>query len=54
MCSKINPFASKNEFIIGADLYESVKTFSDYSFSSRGTFDVELDGKYAVYAVTRK
>ena len=54
MCSKINHFASKNEFVIGADLYESAKKLPDYEFASKGEFDTYLKNGYSVYAVTRK
>jgi len=32
MCSKINHFAAKNEFVIGGDLYEAAKKLPDYDF----------------------
>jgi len=53
MCSKINHFATKNEFVIGADLYESIKKLSDYDFTSKGEFKDDLPSGYSVYGVTR-
>ena len=54
MCSKINHFASKNEFVIGGDLYESVKKLPDYEFTSKGAFDTGLKSDYSIYTITRK
>ena len=54
MCSKINHLATKNEFVIGADLYESAKKLPDYDFASKGEFKGDLLSGYSVYGVTRK
>ncbi|MDH3489666.1 MAG: hypothetical protein OEL56_04380 [Nitrosopumilus sp.] len=54
MCSKINHLATKNEFIIGADLYESTKKLPDYNFTLKGEFKGDLPSGYSIYGVTRK
>jgi len=54
MCSKINHYATKNEFVIGGDLYEAAKKLPDYSFSPKGEFAAELKNDYSIYSVTRK
>jgi class 3 adenylate cyclase len=54
MCSKINHTASKNEFVIGGDLYEAAKKLPDYIFSLKGKFTSELKNDYSIYSVTRK
>lgn len=54
ICNKINRMAPHNCFIIGADLYETVKKFPEYSFTSNGTYSSELKSSYPVYLVSRK
>ena len=54
ICNKINRLAPQNCFIIGADLYETTKKFSEYSFSSQGKYSSELKSEYSVYLVSRK
>ncbi|HUT05658.1 MAG TPA: adenylate/guanylate cyclase domain-containing protein [Nitrosopumilaceae archaeon] len=54
MCSKINHFATKNEFVIGGDLYQVTKKLPDYSFSSKGKCDLQSKYSYPVYSVCRK
>jgi len=54
ICSKINRMAPRNNFVIGADLYEITKKYSEYSFSSHSKFDSELKSDYSVYLVSRK
>ena len=54
MCSKINHFAKKNEFVIGGDLYEAAKKLPDYRFSSQSGLTDEIQSEYPVYLVTRK
>ena len=54
MCVKINHFAQKNGFVIGADLYEMVKKMDDYYFSSTKSYHSDQKFQYPVYAVTRR
>ena len=54
ICSKINHFATKNEFVIGADLYEVTKKLPDYNFTLKGEYNSDLKNDYSIYAVTRK
>jgi class 3 adenylate cyclase len=53
MCAKINHFAQKNGFVIGADLYEMVKKMDDYNFTSVQSYRSDQKFQYPVYAVTR-
>jgi class 3 adenylate cyclase len=54
MCSKITHCATKNEFVIGGDLYEAAKKLPDYRFFLKGKFESELKNNYLIYSVTRK
>jgi len=54
MCAKINHFAQKNGFVIGADLYEMVKKMDDYNFTSVQSYRSDQKFQYPVYAVTRR
>ena len=54
ICNKINRMAPHNCFIIGADLYETTKKFTEYSFLSHGKYNSELKSNYSIYLVSRK
>ena len=53
ICCKINGKAEKNGVVIGADLYQIVKKFSNYYFKDIGSYDVGLRKQYPIYSVTR-
>lgn len=54
LCSKINTAASPNGVVIGGDLYQIVRSSSDYCFDSRGAYGLGLKFSYPVYSVTRR
>ena len=54
ICSKINRLAPDNRFVIGSDLYQTAKKFSEYRFSSHGKYDSDLKSDYSVFMVSRK
>ena len=51
---KINRLAAKNQFVIGGDLYEVSKKFSDYNVIARGHYDGDQRFNYPVFSVLRK
>ena len=53
-CSKINSLAAKNEMIIGSDLHEQLKKFTEYKFKQAGSYSVDLKHPYPTYTVSRK
>lgn len=54
MCSKINHQASKNQVVIGGDLYQIIKKFSNFKFQQTKGYAIGLKNDYPVYLVTRK
>ena len=54
MCSKINRIASTNGIVLGGDLFQMVKDFSDYSFKQVKGCSVGFKFDYPVYTVRRK
>jgi hypothetical protein len=52
MCAKINRCAGKNEFVIGGDLYETVKKSTRYKFELVSSYDVGFRFSYPVYKVS--
>ena len=51
--SKINRFASPNNFVIGSDLREMVKNFSEYSYKQVASYNSGFKFDYPVFAVRR-
>ncbi len=54
MCSKINRLAGRNEFVLGGDLHNMVKKFSDYKFKQVKDYSLGFKLSYPVYSVCRK
>ena len=54
MCSKINRCAPPNGLVIGGDLFQMVKSFSDYKFKQTKDYSIGFKYSYPVYNVTRK
>ena len=54
MCSKINHAAGRNECVVGGDLYQMVKSFTEYQFSEQKGFSLGFKQAYPIYAVKRK
>lgn len=58
ICSKINSKALPNQMVIGGDLYQIIKSFSnhrdDYRFKSVGEYSVGFKQMYPVYSVLIK
>ena len=54
MCSKINHAATKNNIVIGGDLYSMVHKFDDYKFMEIKGFSLGFKHTYPVYTVHRK
>jgi CheY-like chemotaxis protein len=58
ICSKINSKALPNQMVIGGDLYQTIKSFSnhrhDYRFKSVGEYSVGFKQMYPVYSVLIK
>lgn len=52
--AKINSLAPKDGFVIGGDLFQIAKSYSDYKFSGIKECIVVLDKKYPVYLVQDK
>jgi adenylate cyclase len=53
-CSKINSLCPINDIIIGGDLYEITKKFSEYNFKKIDGYSIDLKHSYPVYSVKRK
>ena len=53
-CSKINSLCPINDMIIGGDLYETTKKFSEYKFKKIDSYSMDLKHSYPVHSVTRK
>ena len=53
-CAKINRFALPNNVIVGSDVYENIKSLSDYNFRNMNVNPVGTKAIYSVYLVTRK
>lgn len=54
MCAKINRLATKNQFVIGGDLFQMVKEFKIYQFKEISDFSVGFKLSYPVYQVADK
>jgi class 3 adenylate cyclase len=54
MCSKINHHADKDQVVIGGDLYQVAKKFSNFKFQQIEECAIGLKNGYPVYHVTRK
>jgi len=54
MCSKINHLATKNQFVIGGDLFHMVKEFKIYQFKEINDFSLGFKLSYPVYSVSHK
>ncbi|RMF28939.1 MAG: adenylate/guanylate cyclase domain-containing protein [Candidatus Nitrosothermus koennekii] len=52
ICSKINPIAKPNSFIIGQELYNRTRSFKEYIFTE--IKDARLMKDYHVYLITRR
>jgi class 3 adenylate cyclase len=50
ICSKINPLAKPNSFVIGKSLYNKTKLFTEYSFTKIDSNKLDYD----VYLITRR
>ncbi len=53
-CAKINRFVLPNNLIIGSDVYENIKSFSNYNFRNMNVKPMGINPIYSVYLVTRK
>jgi len=53
-CSKINRFAFPNNLIIGSDVYEKIKSQSNYDFRNMNINPTGGKSVFSVYLVTRK
>ena len=53
-CAKINRFAFPNNLIIGSDVYENIKSQSNYDFRSMNINPTGGKQIFSVYLVTRK
>lgn len=53
-CAKINRFAFPNNLIIGSDVYENIKSQSNYDFRSMNVNPTGGKQIFSVYLVTRK
>ena len=54
MCSKINNIAKQNDFVIGGDLFQMVKSINDFKFDQERDFSLGFKQSYPVYSVRRK
>lgn len=54
VCSKINHECSKNEMVIGDDLYKQVKNVKDFKFKKNGECKLDLKHSYEIHSVKRK
>ncbi len=53
-CAKINRFALPNNVIIGSDVYENIKSQSNYGFVNMNVNTIEGKSIFSVYLVSRK
>jgi len=53
-CSKINRFALPNNVIIGSDVYENIKSQSNYDFVNMTVNPTGDKSIFSVYLVSRK
>ncbi len=53
-CAKINRFAFPNNLIIGSDVYENIKSQSNYDFRNMNINPTGGKSVFSVYLVTRK
>ena len=54
MCSKINHHAGKNQIVIGGDLYQIARKFTNFKFQQTEVCAIGLKNDYPVYVVTKK
>ena len=54
MCSKINHHAGKNQIVIGGDLYQIARKFTNFKFQQTEGYAIGLKNDYPVYVVTKK
>lgn len=54
VCAKINSLAPPNCMVIGSDLYEIVKSFSDFNMVSFGEYAIQEKHSYPVFLVLKK
>ena len=54
VCSKINRIAEPDGIVIGSDLYEIVKDFDEYAYTSDNGFSLGMAISYPVYKVLKK
>ena len=54
LCAKINCLSPPNSVVIGSDLYEIVKSFSDFMIRGCGEYRVNEKRAYPVFAVSKK
>lgn len=54
MCSKINHHAGKNQVVIGGDLHQIARKFTNFKFQQIEGYNIGLKNDYSVYLVTRK
>jgi len=52
MCAKINHIAIPNSIVIGADLFQIVKSFEGYEFEPVAVYSSGFKYEYTVYSVT--
>lgn len=53
ICAKMNHFAQPNGIVIGGDLYEVTRKFSDYNFDKLQGFSVLGKKSYPMYSIRR-
>ena len=54
ICSKINRIADPNGIVIGSDLFQIVKDFDEYAFTTDNGFSLGMAISYPVYKVSKK
>jgi adenylate/guanylate cyclase family protein len=54
MCSKMKPQFSTNQLVIGGDLHEIVKSFSEFAFDQKGKLMLDPKRDYPLYSVVDK
>jgi len=54
MCSKINSIAMPNSIVIGGDLYQIARHFSDYEFHSLVGYSAGVRLDYPIYALCKR
>ncbi|AIF82542.1 family 3 adenylate cyclase [Candidatus Nitrososphaera evergladensis SR1] len=53
LCAKINSLSPANSLVIGEDLYEIVKTFSDFTITKCGEYRLDEFRSYLLYVVSK-